>query len=392
MIGRRLQQLRLARNLSLEELAVQMGGMVTRQAISKYEHGKANPTPTVLAKLANVLSVNASYFFTEPSIKVEFIAYRQSGQLLERESERIKSKIECELENRVEILELLGQVDGSKIPIQAFPVNIMEDTEKAAEKLREHWDLGLEPIRNITETLENRNICVINAEANDDFDGISAKVCDQENSLKTIALVTRTEVDVVRQRLNLTHELGHLVLNISEQLGEEDVENAAFRFGAAFLAPAKRIFEDIGERRSAVQIQELFLLKRRFGLSIRALIRRLLELKIINESYYESLFSLINKLGWRKHEPEDWDVESSFWLEKNTIRLFTEGVIDKNTVKRIIGENVEFDFPESVIQRQEFLKLPLEKRRQLLAEQAKRVAKQYEEIKGEFDGGDIVEY
>ncbi len=392
MIGRRLQQLRLARNLSLEDLAVQMGGMVTRQAISKYEHGKANPTPTVLAKLANVLNVNASYLFTEPSINVEFIAYRQSGQLLERESERIKSKIECELENRVEILELLGKVDGSRIPIQAFPVNIMEDTEKAAEKLREYWDLGLEPIRNITETLENRNICVINVKADDDFDGISATVCDRENNLKTVALVTRTEVDVVRRRLNLTHELGHLVLNISEQLDEEDVENAAFRFGAAFLAPAKRIFEDIGERRSAVQIQELLLLKRRFGLSIQALIRRLLELKIINESYYGSLFSLINKLGWRKHEPEDWDVESSFWLEKNTIRLFTEGVIDKNTVKRIIGENAQFDFPESVIQRQEFLKLPLEKRRKILAKQAEKVAKKYEEIKDEFDGGDIVEY
>jgi len=117
-----------------------------------------------------------------------------------------------------------------------------------------------------------------------------------------------------------------------------------------------------------------------------------LELKIINESYYGSLFSLINKLGWRKHEPEDWDVESSFWLEKNTIRLFTEGVIDKNTVKRIIGENAQFDFPESVIQRQEFLKLPLEKRRKILAKQAEKVAKKYEEIKDEFDGGDIVEY
>ena len=392
MIGQRLQQLRLARNLSLEDLAVNMGGMVTRQAISKYEHGKANPTPTVLSKLANVLGVNASYFFTEPSIKVEFIAYRRSGQLLERESERLKSKIEYELENRVEILELLGQVDGTKIPIQAFAVKSMEDAEKAAENLRSDWKLGLEPIRNVTETLENRYMCVINVEADDSFDGISAKVCDQENNLKTVALVTRTAVDVVRQRLNLTHELGHLVMDISEKLNEKEEEEAAFRFGTAFLAPAKRIFEEIGERRSLIQLQELFLLKRTFGLSIQALILRLLELNIITESYYWNLFSLINKLGWRKHEPEDWDVERSFWLEKHVLRLFTEGVIDKNKVKRIIGENAEFDFPESVIQRQEFLKLPLEKRRQILAEQAKRVAKQYEQIVEEFDGGDIVDY
>ncbi|GAH34785.1 unnamed protein product [marine sediment metagenome] len=101
---------------------------------------------------------------------------------------------------------------------------------------------------------------------------------------------------------------------------------------------------------------------------------------------------MINKLGWRKGEPEDWDAERSFWLEKNVIRLFSEGVIDKNTVKRILGENTQFDFPESVIKRQGFMKLPLEKRRQILAEQAKKVAKKYEEIKEEFDGGDIVEY
>lgn len=395
MIGRRLQKLRLVHNLSLEDVAVQMGGMVTRQAISKYENEKANPTPTVLAKLANVLGVNASFFFTEPSIKVEFGAFRQSGNLLKIESERIKSIIERELENRVEILEILGQDDGSKMPIQSLTVKSMDDTEKAAENLREDWDLGLEPIRNITETLENRNICVINVEASKNFDGISAKAYDQENILRTVALVTRTKVDVVRQRLNLTHELGHLVLKISKKLIEENEENeekAAFRFGAAFLAPAKKIFEDIGERRSAIQLDELFLLKRRFGISIQALIFRLMELKVITESYYWNLFSLINKLGWRKGEPEDWDVEKSFWLEKNVLRLLTEGVIDYNTVKRIIGEGVQFDFPDSLIQRQEFLKLPLEKRRKILAEHAEKVAKKYEEIKEEFNGGDIVEY
>jgi Zn-dependent peptidase ImmA (M78 family)/DNA-binding XRE family transcriptional regulator len=392
MIARRLQQLRTARNLSLEELALQMGGIVTKQAISKYEHGKANPTPTVLAKLANVLGVNASLFFTEPSIKVEFIAYRQSGKLLEKESDRIKSLIECELENRIEILNLLGEADGSKIPIKAFKIERIVDTEIAAEKLRERWRLGLEPIRNVTDTLENRNICVLNIEASSDFDGISAKAFDQDNNLKTVALVTRTNVDVVRQRFNLAHELGHLVLDFGKKLNEDDREKAVLRFGPAFLAPAKRIYEDIGERRSAIQLEELFLLKRRFGLSIQSLILRLLELGIINSSYYWNWFSLINKLGWRKGEPEDWEVESSSWLEKNVLRLFSEGVIDKNTAKRIIGERIDFDFPESVIHRQEFMKLPLEKRREILADQAEKVAKRYEEIKSEFNGGDIVEY
>ena len=90
MIGRRLKQLRLARNLSLEALATMMGGMVTKQAIWKYENDKASPSPSVLAKLAGALGVNGSYLLTEPSIRVEFIAYRKSGNLEEQKIRKVE--------------------------------------------------------------------------------------------------------------------------------------------------------------------------------------------------------------------------------------------------------------------------------------------------------------
>ena len=68
LIGRRLRQLRLARNLSMEALAAEMGGIVTKQAISKYENDRAQPSPTVLTKLASVLGVKATFLFHEPTI------------------------------------------------------------------------------------------------------------------------------------------------------------------------------------------------------------------------------------------------------------------------------------------------------------------------------------
>ena len=43
MISKRLKQLRLARGLSLDALVAQMGGLVTKQALSKYELDKAKP-------------------------------------------------------------------------------------------------------------------------------------------------------------------------------------------------------------------------------------------------------------------------------------------------------------------------------------------------------------
>ena len=391
MIGKKLQQLRLARNLSLEALATKMGGMVTKQAIWKYENGKANPSPSVLGKLASTLGVNASCLLTEPSIRVKFIAYRKSAYLLEKDRQVLKSIIEETLENRVQVMDLVGQSDASKIPIKAFPVDRIEDAEEAAEKMREKWQLGLDPIHNVTATLEENSICVMSVEANEDFDGISALVYDNEDQLKTAALVTRSNIAGECQRLNLTHELGHLVLDVGEGVGEEQ---AAFRFGAAFLAPATRVYQEVGEKRALVQLREFLFLKRQFGLSIQALIHRLLDLNIISDSHYSQWFARINKYGWRKKEPEERPFEESYWLERSLLRLVAERVMGKREAERILGEEIEMEVPATVIERRSFMKLPLEKRRQILAEQAAKIAGYYEtsEEWKELEGGDLIEY
>jgi transcriptional regulator with XRE-family HTH domain len=57
MNGQRLKQLRLARGLSLQQLAEAMGGIVTKQALSKYEQDKDEPSARVLAALSEALLV-----------------------------------------------------------------------------------------------------------------------------------------------------------------------------------------------------------------------------------------------------------------------------------------------------------------------------------------------
>ena len=60
-------------------------------------------------------------------------------------------------------------------------------------------------------------------------------------------------------------------------------------------------------------------------------------------------------------------------------------------------ENVEIETPESLVRIREFLKLPIEERRRILAEQAEQMAEHYEEESARrerelWQGGDIVEY
>ncbi|MBI4331873.1 MAG: ImmA/IrrE family metallo-endopeptidase [Chloroflexi bacterium] len=376
MIGQRLQQLRLSRRLSLESLAAMMGGIVTKQALSKYELDKANPSPYVLGKLAGALGTNAAYFFAEPGIRVEFVAYRKRRRLPDKDKRALKALIEQALEDRVRILDLVGQSDGSRIPVRHFKVMEIVDAERAAEELRSKWQLGLGPIRNAVSTLEDNALCVLDIEANEDFDGISAIVYDKEDSVKTVALVTRSGIAGERQRLNLTHELGHLVLDIGEDMDEE---KAAFRFGAAFLAPAPKIFQEVGRKRALVQLQELLLLKKQFGLSIQAMVHRLHDLNIITDSYYQEWFMKINRYGWRKQEPEEWPFEKSPWLKRNVLRLIAEGLMTQTDAERILGEKVELETPASVTERRAFLKLPVEKRREILSQQASNVARLYAE-------------
>jgi Zn-dependent peptidase ImmA (M78 family)/transcriptional regulator with XRE-family HTH domain len=55
--GVRLRAARKMAGLSMEELARRLGGIVTKQAIAKYEKGKMRPSPEVLERLSKVLDI-----------------------------------------------------------------------------------------------------------------------------------------------------------------------------------------------------------------------------------------------------------------------------------------------------------------------------------------------
>lgn len=62
--------------------------------------------------------------------------------------------------------------------------------------------------------------------------------------------------------------------------------------------------------------------------------------------------------------------------------------------ERILGEEIEMEIPATVMERRAFMKLPLERRRQMLAEQAAKIASYYETSKEwkDLEGGDLIEY
>src|SRR6267378_383693 len=169
----RIKQLRLAKGLSLEELAARMGGIVTKQAISKYENNMAKPVHKVAAKLATVLEVPPLELWRQPSVDVRFVAYRKRASLRKSDQASLQAFVSNKLEQRCRLQDSCCPAPF-EVPLEEFSASDGTCAEAAAEKLRTKWRLGVDPIADMTAILEDHKVHVIEVKAAEQFDGISA--------------------------------------------------------------------------------------------------------------------------------------------------------------------------------------------------------------------------
>lgn len=370
----RLRQLRLARGLTLDALAVAMGGLVTKQALSKYEGGKAQPSLRVLTTLARALKVKTLELYRAPDVRIEVVAFRKRSQLGKKEQERVENLVARMLEDRTRLQGLIAEDRETDIPANAMPVRTLDAVEERADELRKRWNLGDDPVARMTDVLEDHHVHVAEIDASERFDGLAAVARGDDGTVRAAAVVSRRGVPAARQRLNLAHELGHLVLKTGKGVDEE---KAAFRFGAAFLAPASTLRREVGVRRSAIGLDELLLLKRRYGMSLQALVHRLQDLGVINDAHAQQWWRTINTQGWKKVEPEEAPPEEPQWLRRATLRAFSEGLLTAGEAEALLGEKVEEQAPTSLVEHRAFMRLPLDERRRLLARQADTMSDYY---------------
>jgi len=389
MLGQRIKQFRLAKNYSLDELVAATGGIVSKVALSKYERDIIKPSNKVLTAIAKALNVKTINLALQPTVKVDFVAYRKGSCLSKKEQSNVESLVSSKLEDRVKIQDLLFSSSKPNLPVQHYKVQSIGDVESISTELRAKWKLGLDPIGNITELLENNFVHVMFIDNEKSFDGISALAYANDTQLKAAAVVSKKNIPGERQRLNLAHELGHIVLDIAKNLDEEKV---AFRFGGAFLAPKETVLKVVGSRREHFQPRELFILKKIFGISIQALLYRLKDLEIISQTSFSNWYRIINKNNWKKNEPMPMKEETSHWFEKNVLHAFSEGLISSDEAARLLGEDIDSQ-ELSLIKKKEFLKLSQNDRFKILSEQADKFIIHYNnDNEWKVFGGDIVEY
>lgn len=385
MNASRLKAIRVARALTLDQLSDAMGGVVTKQALSKYERGASVPSPRVLVALARALRVKAIDLATDPATEVRVLAFRKRSAFSKTAQQTIESQVALDLERRAELQELVDQRCAGDMPLRAFPVGTLDEVESAAEALRDHWSLGRDPLDQMVDVLEDHCFHVMGVDAPEQFDGMSA-VAEIDGEAVAVAVVSRNGVCRERQRLSLGHELGHLVMAPQDQVDEE---KAVFRFSSAFLAPRETLLREVGARRTDVMSAELLILKRRFGMSLAALVYRLHDLGVLSDRYYQEWWRHINRMGWRKTEPEETPAEEPRWLMQSTLRAVSEGLISEEYAESLLGRPLPRS--EGPSRRRAFATLPKEKRAAALAKQTAAAADFYASEAVDSDG-ELVDY
>ena len=336
MIGQRIAQARKSASLSLRALGELVG--VSQTTISKYEKGLSTPNSTILMKLAKALGVKSSFFFRTNSYQLENVEYRKRD-IPNKALRAINAKILNLVEKRFELEELYPVAISKKFEVPqklSRTINYLYEIEEIANQLRRAWNLGEDPIADLSDILELQGIKVFMIEENADngFDGLTAWV--NGNPIIVISEIWAG----VRQRFTLAHELGHLILKGRLDLNIDE-ERASNRFAGAFLLPQKALIDRLGNKRKSIEIAELALLKEEFGVSMQVGFIRANQLKIISYEYSSSLRKLFKQNNWDRNEPTPpYPTEKIKRFKQLVLRAVSQRIISESKGAELLDMTV----------------------------------------------------
>jgi len=317
--GERLKNARLYRGLTLAELATKTD--VTKQALSQYENGTINPEmPKVLA-LSESLGFPLDYFFaaSQYSVKTEATYFR--SLMSTNKKDRVAQSVRIEF--IAQIYETLFEyinfpplhlpevsITDSSEAYEYEAANEVDELEAVAQKVREYWHLGDGPIKDLRYTLEANGIVVTCYDPNSDkIDAFSQRTLIDEGGTFFI-VISKKNQSLARARFDMAHELAHILIHPwsedLESITKEEFkarERQANIMASAFLLPRETFGADVAHYPTNLDYYEH--LKKKWNVSIQAMIYRTQQLGLITTTQYQYLMRQISKKQWRNNEPGD---------------------------------------------------------------------------------------
>ena len=285
MIASRLKLARKKAGYSLRGLAEALGGIVSAQSIGKYERDEMMPSSDVLLALSKVLDVSIAYLLDTQHVELTQVDFRTKANTTAKDRARVETEVLEWVERYLQIeqfLELNSANWENPFPKQQAIVSIQE-AEEIADRVRQNWQLGLDPIPNMTELLEEKGLKVLIVNLPERVSGFTCLV-ERDNLPALPVIVVNQNFSLERRRFTLAHELGHRVID-PQHLTEQDEEKAATRFASTFLMPRSHLEHEVGKNRQSLGYKELIGLKRIYRVSGAAFLVRLRDIGIISSSH-----------------------------------------------------------------------------------------------------------
>lgn len=287
MIGENIKRYRILKGLSLREFGKLVN--MSQTAIMKYEKNILIPDGEKIIEFSQVLNCKVTDLLKDTSKRRNLdLNFRKKEYLSGKKLNVLKETIYELINNYLEVLELNNI--KPKI-INKYRVSNLNEVEDIALKFR--LDNGVNdtiPLINLSNIIENLGISVlIIPNVNNNFKGFDG-VSDIVEDVPFICIAS--DINYYRQRFTLAHELGHLILEIDEGL---DCELICNEFASSLLLPRKTMEEEFGNRRISISKREYEIIRKEYGVSIKAIIYRLGKCGIISKNYEKLEYINFNK-------------------------------------------------------------------------------------------------
>ena len=301
--GRRVRQARIMRKMTAKALAAELE-WPSAARLTRLEKSITSEISTdELEALTTILRFPPRFFTTEPPMRIHpsDLLFRAPQSTTKTEQEYL-TDFASMVGEFLDELHSRWQLPAVKIPMVDPSVPVAE----AAGRVRDALGVGRdEPIDYLTHNIEHAGVPIVmrrmlaaatlrdgGAAASEKHLGYSTRV--GEFKARPL-IVVRQSTSWERTRWTLAHELGHLAMDelSGVSLGLKEIEKRADRFAAEFLAPYGSLRDELRGITPA-RIDALDDLRRRWGVSLSALVRRAHVHADITESQYRYWFRTLN--------------------------------------------------------------------------------------------------
>ena len=283
---------------------------MTPSAVSQFENGRAKPRVETLIRLALALGVPPEFFSGKPLplIPPSACHFRSLRSTTVKERRRVLA-FGTLLKGFVDHLHTMVNFPEEQLSPLRERIGAVADIEEASMMVRDAWNLGQGPISDMIGLLESKGVLTIEVPGHTNrLDAFSVWVENQP-----MIFLTYDKNSSSRRRFDAAHELGHLIFHRNTEPGSADAERAADAFASAFLLPKVPFVSEFPVRLNWDRLREM---KKRWGVSLAAIIRRAYDLGIISDATYRRAYMHLNQTGWRTNEPDEPQMEYPSLLQR----------------------------------------------------------------------------